>query len=89
MSSSNSYEAFYGQQYYPHNSDRTDFLILCGGRKFYVHKDMLIKESDYFQTVVKGTFEESRTGKLYLKEIKPEVSTPFWRIYTPENCNRI
>ncbi|KAJ9220396.1 hypothetical protein DTO169C6_7285 [Paecilomyces variotii] len=66
-------QVFRGRNYYPHNVDSTDFRISCQGRLFWVHKDIISRESPYFQTLVRGTFSEGQNGRLTLRDIQPDV----------------
>ena len=46
------------------SGDYSDFLIVCKGKEWKVHKGIVCSESEYFKTVAKGNFDVSiRSGR--------------------------
>jgi hypothetical protein len=55
------------------SGEYSDFLIVCGGREFHVHRVIICPRSSYFRLMCKENFKEGITKRLELTDEDPDV----------------
>ncbi|KAL1988810.1 hypothetical protein VTN96DRAFT_7694 [Rasamsonia emersonii] len=55
------------------SGEYSDFVIVCGGREFNVHRIIICPRSSYFRTMCKENFKEGISKRLELVDEDPDV----------------
>lgn len=58
---------------YLESGEYSDFVVVCGGREFKVHRLVICPRSKYFHTMCKENFKEGIEQKLELVDEDPDV----------------